>query len=73
MIYNNSLLITIYETINKMGGKVLTSTLLEELKRKGLEITLKDIYATLLKLEINGKIRVTSLDKDKKMIEVIAT
>ncbi len=73
MLYNNSLLITIYETINKMGGKVLTSTLLEELKRKGLEITLKDIYAILLKLEINGKIRVTSLDKDKKMIEVIAT
>lgn len=73
MLHNNSLLITVYETINKMGGKTLASTLLEELKRKGLDITLKDLYATLLKLEINGKIRVTSLDKDKKMIEIVST
>lgn len=70
---NNPLLITVYETINRMGGKVLASILLEELKRKGLEITLKDLYEILIKLEINGKIRVTSLNKDKKMIEIIST
>ncbi|MEM1575604.1 MAG: hypothetical protein QXF09_01590 [Nitrososphaerota archaeon] len=73
MLHNNSLLVTVYETINKMGGKILTSILLEELKRKGLDITLKDIYEILLKLEINGKIRVISLDKDKKMIEIVST
>ncbi len=72
-MFNNPLLIIVYETINRMGGKVLASILLEELKRKGLEITLKDLYEILIKLEINGKIRVTSLNKDKKMIEVIST
>ncbi|MCS7126283.1 MAG: hypothetical protein NZ929_05160 [Aigarchaeota archaeon] len=61
----------IIEILQKTGGKTLEENLLEELKKKGIEITLTNLRSILMKLEIHDKIRVFSLDEDKKLIELV--
>ena len=49
----------------------MQSNLIEELKNRGIEVTANEMNAALIKLEINGKIRVTKLGKNQRMIEVV--
>ncbi|MEM2496088.1 MAG: hypothetical protein QW048_04430 [Nitrososphaerota archaeon] len=50
----------------------MEENLLEELKKRGVEITQSNLRSILMKLEIHDKIRVISLDEDRKLIELIA-
>jgi len=54
-----------------MGGKALEENLLEELKKRGIDVTPSDLRSVLMKLEIHDKVRVLSLDEEKKLIELI--
>lgn len=55
-----------------MGGKALEENLLEELKKRGMEVTQSELRSILMKLEIHDKVRVLSLDEERKLIELIS-
>ncbi|MDH5361780.1 MAG: hypothetical protein OEY99_01200 [Aigarchaeota archaeon] len=63
--------IMVLELSGKAGGKTLESNLIEELKNRGIQVNADEMNAALIKLEINGKIRVTKLGKDQRIIEVV--
>ena len=63
--------VMVLELSGKTGGKTLESNLIEELKNRGIQVNADEMNAALIKLEINGKIRVTKLGKDQRMIEVV--
>lgn len=71
MPFATPLYIMVLELSGKVGGKTLESNLIEELKNRGIEVTAKEMNAALIRLEINGKIRVTKLGKDQRMIELV--
>lgn len=71
MSFATPLHVIVLELSGKVGGKTLESNLIEELKNRGIEVTANEMNAALIKLEINGKIRVTKLGKDQRMIEVV--
>jgi len=48
----------------------MLQTLYEEVRRENSQITLKDLLQMLMKLEINGKVRVSSLDEERKVVEL---
>ncbi len=62
---------TLLETLRKMGGKALEQNLLDELRVRGLELMPEMLRQALLKLEMHEKIRVISLDAERKLIELI--
>ncbi|MEM2003588.1 MAG: hypothetical protein QXZ49_01285 [Nitrososphaerota archaeon] len=49
---------------------MLESALLETLRKRGINATQRELRNALLKLEITGYIRVTSLDEERKLIEI---
>jgi len=59
------------ETLEKLGGKALESKLLEELRSKGFDVTLPELRQVLMKLEIRDKVRVLSLDEERRIIELL--
>ncbi|PUA31249.1 MAG: hypothetical protein B9J98_06935 [Candidatus Terraquivivens tikiterensis] len=61
---------TILETLQRMGGKALEQNLLEELRARGLELRPEALRQALLKLEMHEKVRVISLDAERKLIEL---
>lgn len=61
----------VLEVLQKTGGKALEENILEELKKKGIDITLNDLRSILMKLEIHDKVRVFSLDEEKKLVELV--
>ncbi|MEM2909503.1 MAG: hypothetical protein QXO01_00315 [Nitrososphaerota archaeon] len=61
----------ILETLRRMGGKALEQNLLDELRARGLELMPEMLRQALLKLEIHDKVRVMSLDAERKLIELI--
>lgn len=71
MPFATPLHLMVLELSGKAGGKTLESNLIEELKNRGVEVTTDQMNAALIKLEINGKIRVTKLGKAQRMIEVV--
>ncbi|MEM2328924.1 MAG: hypothetical protein QXE17_01915 [Nitrososphaerota archaeon] len=59
------------ETLRRMGGKALEQNLLDELRARGLELMPEILRQVLLKLEMHEKVRVISLDAERKLIELI--
>jgi arginine repressor len=59
------------EALQRMGGKALEENLLEELRKRGIEVTQSELRSILMKLEIHDKVRVLSLDEEKKLIELV--
>jgi hypothetical protein len=59
------------EALQRMGGKALEENLLEELRKRGIELTQSELRSILMKLEIHDKVRVLSLDEEKKLIELV--
>lgn len=49
----------------------MEENLLEELKKRGIEINQSELRSVLMKLEIHDKVRVLSLDEERKLIELI--
>jgi len=61
----------VMEALQRMGGKALEENLLEELRKRGIELTQSELRSILMKLEIHDKVRVLSLDEEKKLIELV--
>ncbi len=61
----------VVETLDRVGGKALEINLLEELKKRDVNLTLPELRRLLMKLEIHDKVRVLSLDEERKIVELI--
>ena len=62
----------VVEALERMGGKALELNLLEELKKRDVVLSLPELRHLLMKLEIHDKVRVLSLDEERKLVELIA-
>lgn len=62
----------VVEVLERMGGKALESNLLEELKKRDINLTPTELRQLLMKLEIHDKVRVLSLDEERKLVELVA-
>jgi len=71
LVFRSELYSKVLEVLQRMGGKALEENLLDELKKRGIEVTQSDLRSILMKLEIHDKVRVLSLDEEKKLIELI--
>lgn len=49
----------------------MESNLYDELLNRQIELSKTQLKALLMKLELHGKLRVTSLDKERKMVELV--
>ena len=61
----------IIEVLEKLGGKAMESSLLEELRKRGFDIDSPKLRNMLMKLEIRDKVRVLSLDEERRVIELL--
>jgi len=61
----------VLELLRKMGGKAMLQSLYDEIRRSDPKPTLQDLLQTLMKLEIHGKVRVSSLDEERKVVELV--
>lgn len=61
----------ILETLQKIGGKALEQNLLDEIKLRGYEISSSELRQALMKLEIHEKVRVISLDSQRRLVELL--
>lgn len=71
IVLRSELYSRVLEVLQRMGGKALEENLLEELKKRGIDVTQSGLRSVLMKLEIHDKVRVLSLDEEKKLIELI--
>ena len=62
----------IVEALEKLGGKAMEANLLEELRKRGFDIDVHELRQMLMKLEIRDKVRVLSLDEERRVIELVA-
>lgn len=65
------LLAAVTETLRRNGGKMMESQLLKALQTKGRELSLMDLRRALLVLELNGILRVHSLDEERKLVTLV--
>jgi len=61
----------IIDILKRNNGKMLESSLLDNLKNRGITVTQREVRRALLKLEVTGYLRVTSLDEERKIIELV--
>ena len=61
----------VIEALEKLGGKSLESNLLDELRKRDIELSLPELRQVLMKLEIHDKVRVLSLDEERKIVELV--
>jgi len=61
----------VLEVIKKLDGKALLQNLYDEYRRHDPKITLPELLQILMKLEIHGKVRVSSLDEERKVVELV--
>lgn len=71
IVLRSELYSKVMEALQRMGGKALEENLLEELRKRGIEVTQSELRSILMKLEIHDKVRVLSLDEEKKLIELV--
>lgn len=57
--------------ILKKKTAITYTELFEALKEEGVDVSIKELNKLLMKLEISGKIQVTSSSRRKKRIELI--
>jgi len=61
----------IVEALEKLGGKAMESVLLDELRKRGFDIAMPELRQMLMKLEIRDKVRVLSLDEERRIVELL--
>ena len=61
----------VIQALEKLGGKSLEQNLLDELRKRGVDISVEELRGVLMKLEIHGMVRVLSLDAERKVVELI--
>lgn len=49
----------------------MLQTLYDEVRRNEPKSTIQDLLQSLMKLEIHGKVRVSSLDEERKVVELV--
>ncbi len=62
----------IIEILEKLGGKAMESNLLDELRKRGFDMDAPRLRSMLMKLEIRDKVRVLSLDEERRVVELLA-
>ncbi len=65
------LLSAVTEVLRKNGGKMMESQLHKALQSKGRDISLNELRRALLVLELNGILRVHSLDEERKLVTLV--
>jgi Fe2+ or Zn2+ uptake regulation protein len=63
--------IQVLEVLRKLDGKALLQNLYDEYRRRDPKITMSQLLQILMKLEIHGKVRVSSLDEERKVVELL--
>ncbi len=63
--------IQVLEVLRKLDGKALLQNLYDEYRRHDPKITMSQLLQILMKLEIHGKVRVSSLDEERKVVELL--
>lgn len=61
----------IIEVLEKLGGKAMELSLLDELKKRGFDVSLPELRNMIMKLEIRDKVRVLSLDEERRVVELL--
>ncbi|MDJ0269860.1 MAG: hypothetical protein NXY59_04830 [Aigarchaeota archaeon] len=61
------------DALKRVGGKALEQNLLDELRKRGVDISYDMLRQTLMKLEIHGRVRVLSLDAERRVVELISS
>ena len=61
----------IVEALEKLGGKAMEANLLEELRKRGFDLDIHELRQMLMKLEIRDKVRVLSLDEERRIVELL--
>ncbi|MCS6783907.1 MAG: hypothetical protein RMI43_04955 [Candidatus Caldarchaeum sp.] len=61
----------VLDLLRKLGGKAMLNTLYDEMKRHRPKSSLQDLLQILMKLEIHGKVRVSTLDEERKVVELL--
>lgn len=69
--YGGEVYSRIIEVLEKLGGKAMESNLLEELRKRGFDVDLPELRNMLMKLEIRDKVRVLSLDEERRVVELL--
>ena len=49
----------------------MEQSLLDELRKRGEDVSLEELRKSLMRLEIHGFVRVLSLDAERKVVELI--
>jgi len=70
-LWERPLRITILEILEKNKGRIVEKELLEKLRRIYGDISKREIYTELMRLEVNGIIYVDSTTPTNKVIELI--
>ncbi|MDJ0271510.1 MAG: hypothetical protein NYU39_02885 [Aigarchaeota archaeon] len=63
--------VEVLETLRRMGGKSMLQNLLDEMKRHQSRLSTMELLQMLMKLEIHGKVRVSTLDEERKVVELL--
>ncbi|MCS7136752.1 MAG: hypothetical protein NZ941_00100 [Candidatus Caldarchaeum sp.] len=61
----------VVEVLRKSGGKMMLQVLYDDLRRHEPRATVQELLQALMKLEIHGKVRVSSLDEERKVVELV--
>ncbi|MDW8042505.1 MAG: hypothetical protein RMJ75_06890 [Nitrososphaerota archaeon] len=61
----------VLDVLRKNSGKMMESSLLKSLQSRYRDVTLSELRKALLVMELNGVIRVHSLDEERKLISVV--
>ncbi len=61
----------VIEVLRRLGGKTMLQNLYDELRRLEPKSAFQDLLQVLMKLEIHGKVRVSSLDEERKVVELM--
>ena len=70
-LWERPLRVTILEILEKNKGRIVEKELLEKLRRIYGDISKREIYTELMRLEVNGIIYVDSTTPTNKVIELI--
>ncbi|MEN3048552.1 MAG: hypothetical protein ABDH63_07230 [Candidatus Caldarchaeales archaeon] len=61
----------VLDVLRRNSGKMMESSLMKSLQSRYREVTLSELRKALLVMELNGIIRVHSLDEERKLISVV--
>ncbi len=61
----------VIEVLEKLGGKAMELNLLDELRKRGFDVSLPELRSMLMRLEVRDKVRVLSLDEERRVVELI--